>query len=1763
MSGVTRPDLGSLTWVKGEIDQALQRAAEAFGQYVDAPDEVSHLRFAQTHLHQAVGALAMVELDGLARFAESLELLLAELQKGNVAVSLTTLDLVHNALAVIRQYLEDLAAEAPDQPLRLWPIYQKLQAQRGVQGANPGDLFYPDLNLPAPDFPPAVRIPAADRSEHLRAARGRFERGFLAWLRASGRRGAGLADMAAALAVPEALADTPGVRAFWCAALGVVDALGTGRVRADLALRRLWGRIGMQLRRFAMGTPSVAERLLRDALYYVAVAPAATDRLRAIRCAYRLDELVPEQLAEPGVTPLRVALRSLYEPVRGAKEAWNRFCAGAAVGLPQFAESAHALAERARGIGQPELERLCAGLAETAQWLRKDPLRHDDSVAMEVATAVLLVENASNSDEQIDPELAQQAELMARRLACLRRGEPLAPLEQPLLGEMSRRAQEKLLMSQVVRETLNSLAVIEQTLDGYFRDPARASELAALGRPIREVDGALAMLGQEDARALLRDCAARIGGLSAGEQQVQPGLFEDLAHKLSALGLFVDRLQHGPADLEDILHPGRARPAPAEPARDRTVEQELERNKGETQALVEALGAAPGDERLREQIRSNLETIRENASLLDNAELERQAKQALAELAGAPEAQAAERIREAAQEIVPAPAMPSGEPAEAPATQEEIDAELLGIFIEEAGEVLASIAMSLERSRAQPHDQEVLATIRRGFHTLKGSGRMVGLKGLGAAAWAVEQVMNRWLQLEQDAGDALHRLIEQAHGVFAAWVSQLAAGGSPDRDAGELVRDCEALLARMEPVEAVPAAPAAPIRAEPIAQAGEAQPAAEHAGVEPAPPEVHIGTAVLSRKIYDMYVGEARSHVGTLRRELARLHLNPAVLPAGQTVRAAHTLAGVSATVGLPAVHDLARALEHAMAHLAQAGAPASAEQSQLLNDAAAALEAMIAAVAEAREPAAAADLVVALQRLAPQEGAGEAQPAEVAAELPAVLPEAGAGAGAGAAAPPGAAAAPVRLPQGAVDRRQLRLADDVDSTLLPVFLEEADDLMRDINVQLRAWRAAGTDSAAGNALKRLLHTFKGSARMAGAMGLGELLHAIETRVADTIAAGTQTAERMEDLDNSLDRCALLVDRLRGVPESVLVPEPVQDLEAMPRAPALPVAAPEAEGAHLLRMRADLVDRFVNDAGEIGIARLRIDGELRNLRASLRDLTDNVIRLRGQLRELEIQTESQMQARFEEAEARREQFDPLEMDRYTRVQELTRMIAESVNDVATVQQNLLRNLDGAESALNSQGRLNRDLQQALMSVRMVPFGSIGDRLHRIVRQTAKELGKRTSLDMRGGQLELDRGVLERMVGPFEHLLRNAVSHGIEDASRRKAAGKPEIGTIEIAVSQAGNELMIDVGDDGVGLDYERIRARAIEAGLLPEGAVAGRDALSQMIFLPGFSTAVQVSSVSGRGVGMDVVRDAVQCLGGRIEVTSEPGSGTRFRIHLPMTLAVLQAVLARVGERTIAIPSSMVEQVLELKTDALDRVRAQGAVEWLGHTYPFRYFARLLGDYDTPAPDRRYHWLLLARAGEQRAAVEVDSLRGNQEIVIKKTAPQLSRIIGITGATVLGDGEIVLIANPVALYERAATGAAAREPGRSPRAARDARTAVMVVDDSVTVRKITGRLLEREGYRVLVAKDGVDALQQMVEEVPDVMIADIEMPRMDGFDLARNMRSTSRLAAVPIIFVSSRSADKHRALAREIGVEHFLGKPYREEDLLGLVARCTRAAEPV
>jgi len=461
-------------------------------------------------------------------------------------------------------------------------------------------------------------------------------------------------------------------------------------------------------------------------------------------------------------------------------------------------------------------------------------------------------------------------------------------------------------------------------------------------------------------------------------------------------------------------------------------------------------------------------------------------------------------------------------------------------------------------------------------------------------------------------------------------------------------------------------------------------------------------------------------------------------------------------------------------------------------------------------------------------------------------------------------------------------------------------------------------------------------------------------------------------------------------------------------------------------------------------------------------------------------------------------------------------------------------------------------------VRMVQFGSIAERLYRVTRQAAKEVDKRVSLDIRGGSVEIDRGVLEKMAAPFEHLLRNAIVHGIESRSQRLAAGKTETGELTVEIRQEGNEVVIQFTDDGQGLDLERIRRKAEASGLVRDGAALSDAELRELIFHPGFSTAQEITELAGRGIGMDIVRSEASGLGGRVSMDSQRGRGTTFMVRLPLTLAVTQVVVLTTGGNTYAVPSVLVEQVQQLKATPLADAYAQGAVSWRGEQVPLYFLSELLGDSSVAPVTQQYSPLLILKSGDRRVAVHVDEVVGNREVVVKNIGPQLARMPGVAGATVLGSGDIVLILDPVPLAQRLVeVERLAPREAQAPHAPR-AQPIVMVVDDSLTVRRVTQRLLTREGYQVMLAKDGVDALEQLQTVTPHLMLVDIEMPRMDGFDLTRNVRDDIRTRHIPIIMITSRTATKHRNYAMELGVNEYLGKPYRETDLLEFVAAYTK-----
>lgn len=996
-----------------------------------------------------------------------------------------------------------------------------------------------------------------------------------------------------------------------------------------------------------------------------------------------------------------------------------------------------------------------------------------------------------------------------------------------------------------------------------------------------------------------------------------------------------------------------------------------------------------------------------------------------------------------------------------------------------------------------------------------------------------------------------------------------------------------------------------------------------------------IGPLRLSIPLYNVYLNEADEWSRRLQTELNEWALELHKPVSDSVVALAHSLLGSSATVGFLALSEMARALEHALQHV-QLHRQGSPELAQVFNNAAedirrllhqfaagflkeadeetlAALQTIIETefpaptmesdssyteevVEEHIDTALESELAASVEE--PELVPEDAVPTQAPAPEPVVLPA--------ALAAPAAVAAPLHVARALDD--DLDALDQLDMDLFPIFEEEATELMPQLGSSLRRWVGQPDDLAARNEVLRHLHTLKGSARLVGAMRFGEMSHRMESGIEELGTEALQSVQLepllagFDALQNNFDRLGKPAEEEPTAPlaaapaaaaESVSMPATVAAATAVPTAgiqttttaskplvataPVLATVAPapmRQSANQSVRVRSQLLDRLVNQAGEVMITRSRMDARLSQLRTSLDELTGNLDRLRQQLRDVELQAESQMQSRLAQTKESAQSFDPLEFDRFTRVQELTRMMAESVNDVATVQRNLQRSIEGAEDDLIAQGRQARELQRDLLRTRMVEFEGISDRLYGVVRQASKDAGKQVKLEIIGGSIEMDRGVLDRMAPAFEHMLRNSVAHGIEDSATRTATGKPAIGSITIRVNQESNDVSVSFSDDGGGLHLDKIRAKAIANGLIQASDVLSDGDAANLIFMPGFSTADQVTELAGRGIGMDVVRSEVNSLGGRIETSTEAGQGSTFKVILPLTTAVTQVVMMRMGEFTIGVPSNLMQTVLRVPGHVVEASYQRDGFDFGGEIIPFFWAGALL---QVSARSHELHTKTLPvavfRSAGQRMALHVDEVLGNREVVVKNLGPQLARLPGLAGMSVLASGAVVLIYNPVALA--AVYGEQARQLRAAPETPvlGDAKTAtamssseelplVLVVDDSITVRRVTQRLLKREGYRVSLAADGLQALERLAEERPAVVLSDIEMPRMDGFDLARNIRGDDKLKDLPIIMITSRIAEKHREHARELGVDHYLGKPYSEDELLGLVrGYCTAPAE--
>ena len=905
-----------------------------------------------------------------------------------------------------------------------------------------------------------------------------------------------------------------------------------------------------------------------------------------------------------------------------------------------------------------------------------------------------------------------------------------------------------------------------------------------------------------------------------------------------------------------------------------------------------------------------------------------------------------------------------------------------------------------------------------------------------------------------------------------------------------------------------------------------------------------------------------------------------------------HTLKGGARMAEIAEVGDLAHELEFLYEGLADGRLPAERALFGLLQESHDQLALMLEALRNDEALPDGAQQIEAISRFrrqaqqsadARQAAAFELPEPELSVEAPMEVP---------LPAEPEQAAEPAAAPTGEARPEYVTPALS-DSEVLPLFLEEAGDQLESLQAALRRWESSG--AAPVDEFLRVLNTLKGGALLAGQQHLGALSEQLAQRLGEADSASAELDDLLPEVQAGYQRLLADVERLRGaglveeaaasspaplVPLAVKVEPLVQQLVAtrlVPRKvlPFVQRAQQEAAEAaakrapqELVKVPAELLEALVNLAGETSIFRGRVEQQVNDTAFTLGEMEATIERVRDQLRRLDTETQAQILSRYQAVNERAgyEDFDPLEMDRYSQLQQLSRALFESASDLLDLKETLTARNRDAETLLLQQARVNTELQEGLMRTRMVPFDRLVPRLRRIVRQVAGELGKQVELVVHNAEGEMDRSVLEGMVAPLEHMLRNAVDHGIEPLDVRRAAGKPDAGTIRLSLSREGGDILLTLADDGGGVNIAAVRRKAIERGLMAADADLSDYEVLQFILEAGFSTAAKVTQISGRGVGMDVVSAGVKQLGGTVSIDSASGRGTRFLVRLPFTVSVNRALMVLSGEDLYAIPLNTVEGIVRIPPYELEAYYQPNSprFEYAGQQYQVKYLGELLNNGQRPKLNGQSLPLpvILVRSAEYATAVQVDSLAGSREIVVKSLGAQFSAVHSISGATILGDGRVVVILDLLAALRARHAQQLPRHAGAAQlehESSKQRPPLVMVVDDSVTVRKVTTRLLERNGMDVVTAKDGVDAIAQLQEIVPDVMLLDIEMPRMDGFEVATLVRHDERLKGVPIIMITSRTGDKHRERALAIGVNQYLGKPYQEsvllENILQLVPR--------
>ena len=1810
----------AITATKVEVDWLISEASNSIQAYIEDSANLTQLKRSIDQLKQASSTLQIMQIHGGVLLVDEVVKVIQNLIDGKAERVEEAQDVVSRSIIRLSEYLSHVEAGYKDVPLVLMPLLNDLRASRDEALLSENVLFFPNVDGVIPPQAVMQSSESAD-SAWLRVIRTNFQKTLLACV--SGGDVPTAAAQICKLSIRlQRTSESDVCQKLWWLGSALAQSVAIGALPFNASIASLFNSLDKQIKLLielgeADFSKRIDENIIKNILYYVAISDNRGRIVNQVKEAYKLNEQIPQQndmaeirkqISAPSSEVLITVSKALLEDVASAKDCIELFI--------------HSSLE-----DQSYVDRLYLGLQRVSDTLSMIGIEEYKSKAEHQIREVELLKSGEQADAEI--VLLGVSEVILEIETCInnfieyrinfQETSDDYQAENARFVDNKYDNEHKAAFSVTVSEVLLRIEQTKEMLTDIIHIAFDEDKTNHCAQNIREIRGVISVIDLTSPLELIDGIGEYISSDRFKQDVNEHGeTLKDLADCIVGLQCYFEQLESRVPYADQILEHCELALAristaiPIEQAEDSQSEDSGEpTDEGDIDVdLGATMIAMKGDLNLEVELPID-------NSMLELPEMDDVGVNALPdlnafvdELAQPNDNNVNEIIVDGQADGIVADVITESDKNEnndlanevinqmAPSLSVltgEADPVLVGTFIEEAEQVVRDINMHWCTWLSDQKDWQSFANMRRGFHTLKGSGRFVGAELLSEFAWEYENLCNKILGKKEVVSEGKQKLLQMGVDSVPDLVVQLK---NPVSTQG---LDVEELMGQVKNS----AADAAESSAVSLQRANkeksqEVLPKIEQKSA-PDKKQEELQDEALQNELTGIFSAEATQHIkvmldalGEEGTHLANIRIDDELL------RTVHTMRGSARTAGVKRISDLCRPLEEIIAIAIKHKISFSAEQTQLVQSCVKQIKSDLSKV-EKFETLDELDsgLIDQLEQLNDElHDEHSHSDAEVNRKTSSSM----------------------------IDYSQ-----DRDQELCEIFFEEAEDVLSACQGSLQKLKNNSDNDEAISELQRQFHTLKGSSRMAGFSTIGEISHVTESllialsegsvdngqsalmlqRVLDSLHADVELAQREQDiyLDDAL---IVQVQNASGMAVEVDLSE--DKFEAQPKAkPEQPVdeliselqldhdigqiedtAEQEERQSHdsdksaevttselgktalkkfinvntnveentqsqekheIVRVPADVLDVLVNDAGEVNIQRSRLDQVFNSFEASTSELEQTIGRLREQLRKLEMETEAQILFKHADDQENLPDFDPLELDRYSDIQQLSRSLAESVDDLTNIKEMFLNHMQDGEDVLVSQKVVTTNLQDNLLHTRMIRFDTVEPRLQRIVRQTSGELKKQVELVVQGGDIEVDRRVLNGVITSIEHILRNSVGHGIELPEIREKNKKSARGQIKIEIAREGSEISIAIKDDGAGIDSEKVKAKAIENGLITSQTKLTEEEILQLIFKSGLSTASSVSKIAGRGVGMDIVDKDIRRLGGNIETRSAVNKGAKFILRLPFTLAVSHALLIRAGKEVYALTLSGVEGVIQVPVSQLKEIFAynEPAYTYAGHDYSFHHLASLLhGGALYYEDDNASYPVILVRLGEQRLALQVEATYGNKEIVVKPLASLFSQAQGISGATILGDGSVALILDIpwIARLIQTRTSEDAVVVSAPPVNDGDEELTVMVVDDSITIRKVTTRFLERNNYKVITAKDGVDALQKLQKNVPDVLLLDIEMPRMDGYELATQMRKDERLTNVPIIMITSRTGDKHRNRALELGVNSYLGKPYNEAQLL-------------